>query len=236
MSVKATGQITLVDLTDGQLTAYLSANLPKTQIYNSKENSFSPDWRDTNLQIVPNVSLNQRGISLDQLTITFKKQVGTGDEQNLDGINEIVNNGRLTINANLLENSATKSITYIAYISYQQRFSARADLTFTLLNEGVDGDDGDSGLDGYTIFLSNESYLFKGGNNAALGETINTVLSCYRGATEQRVRIISVDGVTANATNTNTTITGLQFKVSSISAVNSPTITFISTTNLTQRN
>lgn len=234
MSIKATGQITLVDLTDGQLSVYLSSNLPKTQIYNKKENSFSPDWRETNLQIVPNVSLNQNSISLDKVTVNYKKLI-TQEEVDLDGVNEKVENGILTINANLLNDLENKTITYIAYLTYEN-FSARADLTFTLLNEGVDGEDGTSGESGYTFILTNESYIFKGDNNSALNDYVNTTLSAYQGATEQKVKIVSVNGKTASIESTPTGIAGLKFEVSTISETNSPTITFTSTSELTQKN
>ena len=187
MSVKATGQITLVDLTDGQLSVYLSSNLSKTRIYNKKEDSFSPDWRETNLQIVPNVSLNQSAISLDKVTVNYKKLI-MQEEIDLDETKEEVKNGILTINTNLLNELENKSITYIAYLQYEN-FSARADITFTLLNEGVDGVDGTSGESGYTFILTNESYLFKGDNNSALNDYVNTTLSAYQGATEQKIKL-----------------------------------------------
>lgn len=236
MSIKATGQITLVDLTDGQLSVYLASNLPKTQIYNSKDESFSPDWRETNLQIVPNISLNQRTINLNDVTITYKKQVGTGAEQNLDGITEVVNNKILTVNTNVLDYNNAKTVTYFAYINYNNLFSARADITFSLLNEGVDGDEGSAGADGYTFILSNESYIFKGGVGAAQTDQVVTTLTAYKGAIEQNVKIKSVNGVTASTTSYSTGITGLTFKVSSTASVKHPSITFDSTAQLTQSN
>lgn len=234
MSVKATGQITLMDLTDGQLSVYLSSNLPKTQIYNKKEKSFSPDWGEANLQIVPNVSLNQRSISLDKVTVTYKKQIGE-TETDLDSSYEKVSNGILTVNKNILNESENKTITYIAYVTYN-KFAARADLTFTLLNEGVDGEPGTSGESGYTFVLSNESYLFKGGTDSAEADNVNTTLSAYQGATEQRIKIVSVNGIAASASSISTGITGLNFKVSTIAETTSPVITFISSTALKQRN
>lgn len=236
MSIKATGQITLVDLTDGQLSVYLASNLPKTQIYNSKDESFSPDWRETNLQIVPNISLNQRTINLNDVTITYKKQVGTGTEQNLDGTTEVVNNKILTVNTNVLDYNNAKTVTYFAYINYNNLFSARADITFSLLNEGVDGDEGGAGADGYTFILSNESYIFKGGVGAAQTDQVATTLTAYKGAIEQNVKIKSVNGVTASTTSYSTGITGLTFKVSSTASVKHPSITFNSTAQLTQSN
>lgn len=234
MSIKATGQITLVDLTDGQLIVYLSSNLPKTQVYNKKGNSFSPDWRETNLQIVPNISLNQNNIDLSKATIKYKKLISQ-KEIELDSSKELVSNGILTVNSNVLNESANKTVTYIAYINYQN-FSTKADLTFTLLNEGVDGEDGTSGDNGYTFILTNESYLFKGSSTSALNDTVATNLKVYQGTVEQKIKITSVNGKTASTNSTNTGITGLNFKVSTTSETTSPTITFISTNKLTQKN
>ena len=234
MSVKATGQITLVDLTDGQLSVYLSSNLPKTQIYNKKDTSFSPDWRETNLQIVPNVSLNQNSISLEDVTIYYKKLI-LEEEIDLDDTKEIVSNGILTVNDNLLNEIENKSVTYIAYLTYKN-FSARADITFSLLNDGVDGEDGTSGESGYTFVLTNESYLFKGDNNTALNDYVNTTLSAYQGTDEQKIKIASVNGKTVSTESSSTGIPGLNFKISTISETFSPIITFTSTSELTQKN
>lgn len=45
MAVRATGQFTIVDFTDAlSLTGFISANKPKTQIYNPDNDTYQPNW------------------------------------------------------------------------------------------------------------------------------------------------------------------------------------------------
>lgn len=41
----ATGQVSIVDLTDNHtLSCYISANLPRTQVYDQGSKTYRPDW------------------------------------------------------------------------------------------------------------------------------------------------------------------------------------------------
>ena len=61
MSIKATSQISIVDLTDAKsLSAYIASNLPKTQIFDPNTNVYNPDWTSgSKLQLTPTIFLNQ---------------------------------------------------------------------------------------------------------------------------------------------------------------------------------
>lgn len=146
MAIKATGQITIVDLSDSsQLSVYLIANLPKTQILDLSTGTANPDWAQENLEITPNILLNQANIPLTDtnLTVTYKRKDGSGAESSLV-TGETVTNKVLKVNKNILESSDAKSITYICYVSYLDTklnltVSAQADINFSLVTNGTEG-------------------------------------------------------------------------------------------------
>ena len=46
-AILATGQVSIVDLTDNhELSCYLSANMPRTQVTDAEEGTCRPDWRE----------------------------------------------------------------------------------------------------------------------------------------------------------------------------------------------
>ena len=146
MAIKATGQITIVDLSDSsQLSVYLIANLPKTQILDLSTGTANPDWTQENLEITPNILLNQANIPLTDtnLTVTYKRKDGSGAESSLVA-GETVTNKVLKVNKNILKSSDAKSITYICYVSYLDTklnltVSAQADINFSLVTNGTEG-------------------------------------------------------------------------------------------------
>lgn len=148
MAIKASGQITIVDLTDSQqLSLYLTSNLPTTQILDQATDSFNPDWINTNLKITPNVFLNQKEILLtdENLSISYKRRDGSSAESSLV-TGETINQGVLTVNKNNLK-EGTGLITYICYITYNnsktnQTVKAQADITFSLVKNGIEGENG----------------------------------------------------------------------------------------------
>lgn len=105
-------------------------------------------------------------------------------------------------------------------------------LTWSKINTGAKGE---SGTDGYTVMLTNESHTFAGDvSNALVGSTTTQVLA-YKGSTAQSVTITSVNGKAASTTDTDTGISGLKFKCSALSG-SSPTITFTCTTSFVNAN
>lgn len=108
-------------------------------------------------------------------------------------------------------------------------------ITISKLYDGLQGIPGNTGVDAYTIYLTNESHTFAGTTDAAISGNTTTQVYAYQGSTEKSVKITKVNNVTATTTQTNTGITGLQFKVSSTSATAHPTITFYALTTLTEQ-
>lgn len=81
MPILATGQISIVDLSDGKsLSCYITSNLPKTQIYDPNPGGgVSPDWSGTpSLTLTPVIFANQTALALDAagLTIAWKRREG----------------------------------------------------------------------------------------------------------------------------------------------------------------
>lgn len=89
---------------------------------------------------------------------------------------------------------------------------------------------GVSGLDAYTVMLTNESHIFAGDVSNAVASSASTQILAYKGTAAQSVTIVSVNGKTATTTDTDTGIVGLKFKCSALSGA-SPTITFTCTTS-----
>ena len=53
---KAQGQFTIIDYNDAlTLTGYIGSNLAKTQMYNPDNDTYNPDWTDTNLVLTPSL-------------------------------------------------------------------------------------------------------------------------------------------------------------------------------------
>ena len=96
--------------------------------------------------------------------------------------------------------------------------------------KGEKGNNGESGTSPYISYLTNEAQTFAAGT----AKEVTTQLIAYQGTTSKTVQIKSVNGVTASTSSTATGKTGMNFKVSSTSAVTSPTITFSATTALPQ--
>lgn len=97
------------------------------------------------------------------------------------------------------------------------------------------GADGASGVDAYTVLLTNESHVFAGNTSSAVAGSAETQVLAYQGATAQTVTIVSVNGVTASTSSTATGITGLTFTCSALSGT-SPKITFTCTTSFVSSN
>lgn len=142
MAVLTSSQQTFVDITDQRkLSAYLTSNLPKTQVENPNvlPHTYEPTWTGTGLKLTPVVFLDQTPVALGSsgLTVTWKRKDGTGAEAALTS-GETVSNGVLTVNQNKLSASTSGMITYICYISYydsetKNTVNITADMTYTLV-------------------------------------------------------------------------------------------------------
>ena len=84
---------------------------------------------------------------------------------------------------------------------------------------------GSNGDDAYTVILTNESHVFAGSTTSAIAGEATTQALAYLKTTAQSVTVVSVNGVAATTTATNTGIAGLTFQCSALTST-SPTITF----------
>lgn len=144
--------ITFVDYTDSRkLEAYITSNLPTMQIYDTNNQTYSPDWSVTNLQLSADIYLDSQEVTNNTATsiIWYKKigiqpkiQVGTG-------IN-------LTVDSNQLV-GANSIITYICEAIYNDAAEnspiAHTEIIFTRIDTGMNGIDGVDGV-GVTILGS----------------------------------------------------------------------------------
>ena len=68
MAILTSSQQTFVDITDQRkLSAYITSNLPKSQIENPNvlPHTYAPDWASTPLTLTPVVFLDQTNLALD---------------------------------------------------------------------------------------------------------------------------------------------------------------------------
>lgn len=232
MKKVGSGQITITDLIDGELTVELSSNLSRVQIYSSSA-GLSPDWTVENLKLTPTVRFNGKTIDISNkdLAITYLKKINSQSITKLDGTSELIDEGtkQLVVNQNNLNNENSENILYICAVTYKLNdnvFSAQASIMFSLLKNGQNGGDA------YTVLLTNESHSFAGSETAALDSSTTTSIIGYKGSIEQNVKIKKVNNINASTSSISTGITGLNFKVSSLNFVKQPSITFYTTNQL----
>ena len=122
MSIIATSQVSIVDLSDGKsLSCYITSNLPKTQILDPNPGgTVNPDWSGTpNLRLTPVVFANQTALQLNAtgLTITWKRREGAGSEATL-ATGEAASGGVLTVSQNKLTGVTSGLLSYLCYVTY----------------------------------------------------------------------------------------------------------------------
>lgn len=180
MALKAQGQITIVDLSDSrQLSAYLTSDLPKTQIYDPNNNSYAPNWSATNLHITPTIYINQTPLALTTsgLAISWKRKEGSSAETALTS-NETVSGNALTVNANKMASITSNMLTYIAYVSYadpetKQTINTRVDITYSLIKHAVNVHD--VSIDGEQVFKYDKTGVLVGSSQITLTASATNV-------------------------------------------------------------
>ena len=140
-------------------------------------------------------------------------------------LNEVELTVSFATDANLGSSASTSGTITIPVIS---PVVTNLKLSWSKINTGAKGDQGDKGGDAYTVMLTNESYTFAGDIDHAYASDIATQIIGYKGSEQQSVTIKSVNGKTAAIIDTDTGITGLKFKCSKLSDT-LPTITFTCT-------
>jgi hypothetical protein len=108
-------------------------------------------------------------------------------------------------------------------------------LSWSKVNSGANGAEGEAGADAYTVILTNESHAFAGDIENAIAGSASTQVIAYKGSASQSVTIVSVNGMNAATTDTATGIAGLRFECSALSST-SPTITFTCTSDFKSAN
>lgn len=160
MPVVASGQITLVDLSDAKgMQVFISANKPFVQINNRKLNSYTPDWEVDNLILTPSAYVT--GINRDVIgEVDFIKWYKDGVliNENTPG-HQIMPDGRLIVLKNIL---ATQD-----FVNYNLDVEYTDPLNGTLIddNDSVEfaklfsGADGESAM--YAFFNYPDGTVFK---------------------------------------------------------------------------
>jgi hypothetical protein len=138
------GGVTFMDLTDSRkLDAYITSNLPTTQIYNQNTKTYTPDWSTTNLQLSADIYLDAKLVTTNSNTsITWYKKVGTQARTQVGtGANLTINSNQLTSNVGI--------ITYICEAIYNDTQinppTAHAEIVFTRVDTGLNGSNGQDG-------------------------------------------------------------------------------------------
>lgn len=178
--IKTQGQITIVDLSDSrQLSAYLTSDLPKTQIFDPNNWSYTPNWQGTNLHITPTIYINQTPLELTAkgLTVSWKRKEGSSAETALTD-NEVVSGNKLTVNANKMSHSGANMLTYIAYVSYLDpetnlTVNTRVDITYSLIKNATNVHN--VSIDGEQVFKYDKSGSLVGAQQITLNATATNV-------------------------------------------------------------
>ena len=184
--VRATGTITIRNVTDiGKLSAYLTSSQPLMVSYDpNTTNHYTPDWGTSNLVLTPVIFFNDQQLALTAsgLTVTWQRQVGSGEITNLI-TGESVSNGVLTVSKNMLAD--TRMITYICSASYTDpntnnvAIKVRSQMTFSKVDNAPKLSD--CSISGDTTFKYNGSGTLTSASTITLTATlVNTTLKQWQ--------------------------------------------------------
>lgn len=213
MAIKASNQITIIDIDDvGRLGVYLTSSLPLSAIYDPNTDTYAPNWASTNLKITPVLYLNEKALSLTApgVSITWKRREGAGSEGNLTS-GEAASSGILTVSQNKLSTVSSRLLSYICYVTYTDpdtavTVNAQSVLSYSLLQNANELHY--ISVDGNNVFLYNASGNLSGDSQLTLTATpVNVTI------TEWQYR--KSDGTFAAypTTSDNATISGSSLNV-----------------------
>lgn len=220
MPIIATGQISIVDLSDGKsLSCYITSNLPKTQILDPNPGgSVTPDWSGTpKLTLTPVVFATQTALALNAagLTITWKRKEGAGAEAAL-AAGETVSGGILTVSANKLTGVTSGLLTYLCYVAYTDPetgvpVNVVADITFSQIQ---------TAMNAQTAWISGEQ-LFKYASSGAVSPAQITLTAHVANVALSKWQYRDADGEWQDypTTSDNASITGATLNVKPTHAV-----------------
>ena len=132
--------ITFLDYTDGRkLDVYITSNLPTSQIFDSNNQTYSPNWVVTNLELSANAFLDSQDVTLDENTkIEWYMKIGS------DAQTYIKDGNSMTVAQNIMSGNVTM-ITYICDVYYQDNIKSSEQITFTRIDTGLNGSNGKDG-------------------------------------------------------------------------------------------
>ena len=210
-TVLTSSQQTFVDITDQRkLSAYITSNLPKTQIENPNvlPHTYVPSWAETHLVLTPVLFLDQTNLELDAagVMITWKRKDGTGAEASL-AAGESVAGGILTVSKDNLAVSSSGMLTYLCYVSYydsetRNTVNISSDITFTLVRNAENAK---------LCLVNTDTYVFKYNTSSALvGATQATLTAQVQGVSISKWQYKDSSGAWADypTTQDNSSITG----------------------------
>lgn len=219
----ATGQITIVDLTDlPSLQGYLTTNLSKAQ-FRSFTGTYSPDWTSAPNNII-NAELYIVGSGTNIITdprvtaIAWYKD-GVEITASGGGITLVpsatgnLKNTSITITSNLLTQAAP-TLKISCVISYKHTSTVQAtpvkiDIDFNLTQEGALGGTGATGLGALTVLMTNESCTVPADASGTVSSYTGTtnIIRIFEGSTELTFDSASTANGFWKATATGTGIT-----------------------------
>lgn len=139
--------ITFIDNTDNRkIEAFISSNLPTTQIYNVNTQEYSPDWTSQPLTLIPTVYLDSSDITSDAI-IQWERKYGA------DAAESITSDKNLIISSNELSQNSGM-VTYICKAEYQSMM-AITQIVFTRVDTGLNGA---AGADGTSVTILGIAY------------------------------------------------------------------------------
>lgn len=222
MAILTSSQQTFVDITDQRkLSAYITSNLPKTQVENPNvlPHTYTPSWAGTALKLTPVIFLDQTPVSLSEsgLTITWKRKDGTGAEAALT-TGESVSGGILTVSQDKLAASASGMLTYICYISYyddetKNTVNITSDITYTLVKNAENA---------RLAYATADTYVFKYNTSSSLvGATQANINGQVQGVNLVKWQYKNASGAWVDypTTSDNVSITGSTLVVKPTHAV-----------------
>jgi len=115
-------------------TIKINPNFGTQQVYSPSTDTYIPDWRTQPLTLIPEIYVMDKLQTLDASKIAWTKKNGAL------GANEVVSDGILTINKNVL--SESKTATYVVVYNYAEGKSVSTELSFSLVKDGTEPADG----------------------------------------------------------------------------------------------
>lgn len=170
----------ITDYSDvGHLNFHLTSNMPSLVIYDTDQNTFTPNWVTTNLIITPVVTYNGTSVALSSsgLQTVFTRQEGSGTATALT-TGETVTGNKLIVSDNKLKDVTSKLLTYICDLTYTDPdtnvpLSGQATLTYCL--QEATPQIKDASIAGETAFLYDTNRSLIGSDTIVLTANLKNV-------------------------------------------------------------